>query len=450
MSGTWNPGPGATAGNDTFTGTVGGDNANGLGGNDSLSGLAGADTLFGGLGADTLLGGTENDILAGDNGTTDSLGGNDYIDGGDGNDSLYGNAGNDTLLGGIGDDAVFGNDGNDYIDAGDGNDLVQGGAGNDTVIAGTGVNTITGGAGNDSLVGGNGNDIYYVGLNQGSDTIADGGGQDTLYIQGFTVAGGGSSVGWSSLKDGVYGDWTFVSGTANSGVFVHGTDSVYADNSINIIANGDSIVIPPDTTPCFATGTRIATARGEVAVEDLRVGDLVVCAGGGAALQPVVWLGHSEVNVARHTAPERVQPILIKAGALGKGVPFRDLRVSPDHAMFLDGHLVPAGLLVNGTSIVREAWCPRVTYWHVELPGHAVLMAEGAAAESYLDDGNRKHFDNGAIAMLFKDFASERENGIYDREACYPVLRGGAKLDAIRAKLAQPMPAQGSRSARRA
>jgi Hint domain len=187
--------------------------------------------------------------------------------------------------------------------------------------------------------------------------------------------------------------------------------------------------------PCFAEGTLVATARGEVAVEDLHVGDLLVTAHGGAPLQPVMWIGHSRVNVGKQRNRAKAAPILIRAGALANGVPHRDLRVSPDHAMFLDGRLVPARLLVNGTSIIQELWCPEVTYWHVELPAHGLLVAEGAVSESYFDDGNRKHFDNYGITTLFKDFESERGNGRYAEAACYPLLLDGAPLDRIRARL---------------
>ncbi|WP_137125850.1 Hint domain-containing protein [Roseomonas sp. HF4] len=193
---------------------------------------------------------------------------------------------------------------------------------------------------------------------------------------------------------------------------------------------------PQDIAPCFATGTLIATARGEVAVEDLRVGDLVLTAHGGAALQPIVWIGHSRANVAKQRNRAAIAPVLIKAGALADGVPHRDLRVSPDHAMFLDGRLVPARHLVNGTTIVQELWCPEVTYWHVELPAHGLLVAEGAVSESYFDDGNRKHFDNYGITTLFKDFAAERHNGRYAEAACYPLLEDGPLLERIRARIA--------------
>jgi hypothetical protein len=188
---------------------------------------------------------------------------------------------------------------------------------------------------------------------------------------------------------------------------------------------------------CFAEGTLIATARGEVPVEQLRAGDLVLTARGfGAPLQPVRWVGRLHVNIARHPAPAKAAPILIKAGALAEGVPARDLRVSPEHALFLDDRLVPAHVLVNGTSIVQELWCREVTYFHVELPAHGLLIAEGTAAESYFDDGNRHLFDNHAVTALVKDFASERANGRYRAAACAPVVEDGPALERIRLGIA--------------
>ena len=476
MSGTWNPDPnGPTNGDDTFTATVVGAFADGLGGNDrlagnigndtllgndgndligglsgndsldggngndTLNGDTGNDTLIGGFGDDSLLGGADADLLIGDDGTTDSIGGNDWLDGGDGNDTLFGNAGNDTLIGGLGVNRLVGGAGNDSLVGGPGNDLLQGGDGNDTIRGGTGVNTIEGGAGNDLIIGGNGNDVYYITLNTGIDTIQTGGGNDQVYIQGMdSTLGGPTGVVWGSLKTGdtLGGGWSIVKTGANGGFVVNGSDSISFDNSPNRIISGAYYVQPPDDEPCFATGTMIATARGEVAVEDLRVGDLVLTAHGGAPLQPIVWIGHSRAAVAKHRDRARIAPVLIKAGALGEGVPHRDLRVSPDHGMFVDGYLVPAGRLVNGTSIIQEMWCPEVTYWHVELPAHGLLVSEGAVSESYLDDGNRKQFDNFGITTLFKDFAAERANGRYKAQACRPVLEEGPALERIRARIA--------------
>ncbi|MCZ8269014.1 MAG: Hint domain-containing protein, partial [Beijerinckiaceae bacterium] len=114
----------------------------------------------------------------------------------------------------------------------------------------------------------------------------------------------------------------------------------------------------------------------------------------------------------------------------------RDLRVSPDHAMEIDGHLIPAKHLVNGSSIIQEIWCKRVRYFHLELEAHGLLLSEGTWSESYLDDGNRHAFNNAALTGLFLDFEAGRSNGEYDHMACLPVLRQGLKLDEIHGRLA--------------
>ena len=142
---------------------------------------------------------------------------------------------------------------------------------------------------------------------------------------------------------------------------------------------------------CFAEGTRILTLRGETAVESLRIGDLVVSAQG--PVRPVRWLGHRRIDCRRHERPRDVWPVRVRAGAFGPGRPFRDLLLSPDHAVFVDGLLIPIRYLMNGASVAQEN-CDDITYWHVELDRHDVLLAEGLPAESYLDTGNRRllHF----------------------------------------------------------
>ena len=144
-------------------------------------------------------------------------------------------------------------------------------------------------------------------------------------------------------------------------------------------------------TLCFYPGTRIATPEGDVAVEALQAGDLVATGNGP---KPVRWVGQSHVHT-RFADPLRSLPIRIKAGALGDGLPARDLLLSPDHAVFIDGILVQAGALVNGSSIVREQDVPeQFTYYHVELATHELLLAEGVQAESFVDNVDRVHFHN--------------------------------------------------------
>ena len=146
---------------------------------------------------------------------------------------------------------------------------------------------------------------------------------------------------------------------------------------------------------CFLEGTMIATPEGAKPVEDLRAGDMVLTADGATTC--VEWLGQQPVETAT-TNPAKVNPIRIRAGALAENVPARDLLVSPDHAIGIDGYLVNASALINGSSITREARMPTdgFTYFHVETGTHELLLAEGCAAESYVDFVGRDGFVNGA------------------------------------------------------
>ncbi len=127
-------------------------------------------------------------------------------------------------------------------------------------------------------------------------------------------------------------------------------------------------------------------------------------------------------------------------------MPARDLRVSPEHGLLLDGRLVPALLLLNGTTILQETWRRSITYWHVELDEHGVLVAEGALAESYFDDGNRHLFDNGAIA-LHADLGAGRRGGRYAEDAFAPPLLDADDPALARIRAALPREAAVARSA---
>ena len=144
-------------------------------------------------------------------------------------------------------------------------------------------------------------------------------------------------------------------------------------------------LVTEDGTPCFLRGTMIGVPGGERAVETLRAGELVRTVSG--AVRPILWVGR---GAARVTAANRcsVGTVVIRAGALGDGVPRRDLHVTRDHAVLVGDVLVPAEHLVNGVSVVWDARVGVVEYHHVELEGHDVLLAEGAPLESFRDGGS--------------------------------------------------------------
>jgi autotransporter passenger strand-loop-strand repeat protein len=184
-----------------------------------------------------------------------------------------------------------------------------------------------------------------------------------------------------------------------------------------------------DVTPCFAAGTRIGTARGDVAVEALRPGDLVHLVAGGTT--EVVWLGHRKVRPRGSSRAADLQPVRVAAHAFGLGRPCRDLRLSPDHAVFCDGVLIPVRYLLNGATL-RQDDVACVTYWHVELAAHAVLLAEGLPCESYLDTGNRSAFANGgAVVAAVPAFA----RAVWDRAGCAPLVTAGPARDLVYRRL---------------
>ncbi|MBR0651864.1 hypothetical protein GXW78_19505 [Roseomonas terrae] len=336
-------------------------------------------------------------------------------DGGDLLNVVNGRDGDDTLHGHGGDDILMGAEGDDWLHGGEGNDDLSGGAGNDV---------LHGGAGDDMLNGIPGDDTVY-----GGDE--DGLGSDTVAFQGNA-----SDYRWEWVEE--FGGWRVSDTRSVEETGYDGVDYVFGDVEWAAYGNSGEIL----QTPCYAAGTRILTDRGEVPVEELRAGDMVVTLGmAGAWLRPVRWIGRRQVDTRRHPDPAAVLPVRIGAGALQAGVPCRELVVSPDHALYLDGALVKADRLIDGEAIRQEAPAGgRVTYFHVELDRHDVIIANGAPAESWLDCGNRSQFENaGPVVALHASFgAAPAVRG------CAPRIEGGPALDRLRAALAMrraaPMP----------
>jgi hypothetical protein len=160
-------------------------------------------------------------------------------------------------------------------------------------------------------------------------------------------------------------------------------------------------------------------------VEELAPGDFAVTAEN--ELARVIWIGRRDVELVRHPAPAQIRPVRIAAGALAMGVPERDLFLSPDHALYFDGSLVQARDLIDGVVIRQDFEVRAVRYYHVELESHAVLLAEGAGAESYFDCGQRGVFSSASARLAA---APGRRAG---RVA--PLVTSGEALAAIRARL---------------
>lgn len=281
----------------------------------------------------------------------------DRIDAGD---NLAGTD-DDVVLAGAGDDTVYGAAGNDSINGEQGADVLYGGQGNDT---------LNGGQGNDSLYGGNDRDVFFGGIGDYVDGGEGGDDYDTLNL---------SNLGGAAMTNVIYGGGNNEAGTVQ---VLDGTGAIVGTFDFENIEN---------VIPCFTPGTKILTDRGEVLVENLRKGDRVLTRDSG--YQTIRWAGARNISGAELAAQPSINPIRITAGALGAGLPERDMHVSPQHRMLLSGPrnemlfgevevLVAALHLVNDLTITQVH--PRsVTYIHLLFDQHEIICGDGAWTESF-------------------------------------------------------------------
>jgi hypothetical protein len=254
-------------------------------------------------------------------------------------------------------------------------------------------------------------------------TITSFGGGDTIWLPNLPATL--DSVATTATYDPSGQMLTLSVGGSETIAFDLAGSGLTAANSVLVNADANGGI---DLVTCFAAGTRIATPRGDVAVEDLRSGDLVQVLLGGTA-QPVVWVGRRNLDCRGHPTPSQAWPIRIRAGAFGTGRPYRDLWLSPDHAVYVNDVLVPAKRLVNGSTI-EQIEVDAIDYYHVELPRHDVLLANGLAAESFLDvNGNRGFFANGGVPVILHPDLTALA---WEANGCAPLVVTGPELDAVR------------------
>ena len=285
-------------------------------------------------------------------------------------------------------------------------DLVAGTGGNIggtpfVIGSGTRVTTVYTGSSDDTIV-----------VNGLADSIKSEGGSDTVVFPNARADYAiGGSVGRMSVT---LGD---VTDTLNNITTLRFADQSVAAGNLGLIA-------------CFAAGTRLRSEDGDVPVEAMCVGDRVSAHFAGA-FAPIVWIGRRRVDCLRHPRPNVVWPVRIVASAFGRHLPNRDLLVSPDHAVFVDGVLIPVKYLINGTTIWQEP-VASITYLHIELPRHDVVLAEGLSVETFLDTCNGSIFANRAgTVVLHPDFGSR----LWEAEGCAPLVIVGPALSTVRRRL---------------
>lgn len=151
---------------------------------------------------------------------------------------------------------------------------------------------------------------------------------------------------------------------------------------------------PTGNPVCFLADSMIATPGGERRIQDLESGELILASCGKTI--EIKWIGRQTVST-RFGPAERLMPVRFAAGALGEGVPSADLTVTADHGMLVDGVICHAGALVNGTTITRVPLAEMgETYvvYHIETEEHEIILANGASAETFIDNVSRRVFDN--------------------------------------------------------
>lgn len=307
-------------------------------------------------------------------------------------------AGNDTILGGSGQDTIFGQGGDDSLSGGDGDDSIEGGEGADTLLGGQGQDRLLGGAGDDFINGGEGDDRAFGG--DGMDTIVSGPGNDRAEggsgSDTFTFdAGGNHVIIGGEDADGLDIDRIDLTGVDPATYrIIEGAPEAgrieFLDSNGNIIGRTDYTEIE-EVIICFTPGTRIATKRGEILVQQLQVGDMVLTRDNGA--QPLRWIGRRNLHRQDLARMPAYHPILIRAGALGKSSPQRDMLVSPNHRMLITSELAEvmfgerevlvAAKHLTGLDGVDMAPSPKVSYIHIMFDDHQIVLADGCWAESF-------------------------------------------------------------------
>ncbi|WP_164744675.1 Hint domain-containing protein [Nioella ostreopsis] len=207
------------------------------------------------------------------------------------------------------------------------------------------------------------------------------------------------------MNDVLFGGVSSYEGTVDIGGIIMPVTFVtlFGANQYLIYNPGPASVTFPASLPtitpqtysfCFAKGTLISTPEGERTVEALTIGDMIETAEGKPVA--VKWIGRQTVFPAFLPAA-RLGLVRVDAGALGPGCPARSLTLTADHALLIEGVLCHAGALVNGTTITQVPLSEMgnsYTVYHIETEAHEIILANGAPAETFIDNVSRRAFDN--------------------------------------------------------
>lgn len=242
----------------------------------------------------------------------------------------------------------------------------------------------------------NSNVVY---LSSGATSIND------TYINSGTGADGYSDAY-------VYSGASIVSpyiGSANAGSFVVRVSSGASITDPTLVTSGGQLLVSggtvttTDPDPCFLAGTVIETAKGGINVEDIRIGDeILTLVNGVKETRAVIWAGKAEAMI-RPDLPNDLSgyPVRIVKDALGENLPFKDMLITSEHCLYLEGAFVPVRMLINGITVFYDTTIRQYEYFHIETERHSIISADGVWSESYLDTGKRQSFrQTGTVHVL--------------------------------------------------
>ncbi|WP_124296807.1 Hint domain-containing protein [Acetobacter pasteurianus] len=222
------------------------------------------------------------------------------------------------------------------------------------------------------------------------------------------------SSGDTIVLDGMTADnYTYVNGVytlTDNGQPISGTSSFQLPDAnegstFTVKTVNGKTYLTADKIVCFLAGSMIRTSEGDVAVEDIQIGDQLVTFDwkhNKEVTHPVVWVGKAHAMVrAGLPDDEAGYPVRVLKDAIADGVPYKDMLITAEHCLFFEGKFVPVRMLVNGVSIFYDKSITSYDYYHVETEQHSVITADGMLTESYLDTGNRRAFrQEGKVATL--------------------------------------------------
>lgn len=206
-----------------------------------------------------------------------------------------------------------------------------------------------------------------------------------------------------------YSDVHYEGQSDNGDAILKLADGTYTSIGSEQREDGSEAKWPNGYPVCFARDTLIMTPAGEVVIQDLQAGDVIVTRSGP---RPIKWVGHQHSSHLIRLPPELKNhscPIHILPNAFDSNCPQRRMTVSPWHHILLDGCLVRAMDLVNGISVYQDTELDHIDYYHIELDTYDMISAAGVWSESFSDNGNnRGRFDNIDPATLPADWRQRR------------------------------------------